>query len=990
MENTNNIPTKNPFKKLAQKFASMSKQTKWTLALGTPVLAGLVTTTTLACVFAGQRGKSDLNEIKSLNINLKSPIKNENDKLTADDVEVEAVNQNDTTFIVQPGSGGYSIEPKIGYTFTSADVGKKKDVTITYKGIVQKTSIYVQQSVTPTTKVVLHFDLDGGELISGQTDVNVTPGTKFSEINRPEFYAKSASNVYYRFDYWMVNDTKVDDDLVINENTTVKAHYATETVLNHQLVFDLAGGAQTKNKGESTMLIHDGTTWKNVAVPIITREGYSVTGYTWEDDEGKIHELKDEFEFSSTRSRSYTIKISWIKNETPTPQHTVTFEAKGGFGGGEAKVNVDDHSWLSQLNRPVVKPYIDTGTSKKMVPTGYWTVDGTRIEHDYEFVGDTTLTAEYEEAEAGKSVFKVKFDPGENGHFTSETDTYERSYETTDQVSEMQFSSFKSKCTPSGFPDVEGNISQGKDESEYELTTPDNWSIKDSWNIYEGTTIAVAQWKKKDKYSVDIGVTFEAPEGMSGIQWSGSRVVILHDTETKFGDISKPTITISSTEYAFAGWIDKNTGKLISDDTPITASMVATASFVSTKDQAKIIFANDSHVQKIDVKPLEGSFAGKTWGYLVEKKLIPDYSTDTYWNKTGWYIVTETTNGKEYKKITDSYIIPKGEITVTACAESQMMYDDWITVNAWSTGENEGDDGADKIREHYGFDTKDEMIGLERTVKINGQKHKVRLVDYNHDSKGTNGEGKKLTAALTFEFVNPICDANGKSLALFWKYQTGSLSECRYKDSEIYEALDANTDIAWFTHKSQYRSGTYKTNLRGMLGDDATGEPSLVKVLNGPNGMVQRKLIPNSGAASSYTVPFWLPTAYEINAQTTDFHEEGTDSKYKYYDPTSGKRPASDYVKRQINNSYVEDQKYRAYIGEEWGWFTTRWSVAGGNINKTTNGIQYWLGSFASGALTKPENIFWDGKLNNTTHGLNDHALPIAPFFGIGLTIEDK
>ncbi len=54
-------------------------------------------------------------------------------------------------------------------------------------------------------------------------------------------------------------------------------------------------------------------------------------------------------------------------------------------------------------------------------------------------------------------------------------------------------------------------------------------------------------------------------------------------------------------------------------------------------------------------------------------------------------------------------------------------------------------------------------VGDEKTVEVNGQPHKVRIIGFNQDKDLNN-----KPIGITFEFVNLISDSNGCSLATLW------------------------------------------------------------------------------------------------------------------------------------------------------------------------------------------------------------------------------
>lgn len=87
-----------------------------------------------------------------------------------------------------------------------------------------------------------------------------------------------------------------------------------------------------------------------------------------------------------------------------------------------------------------------------------------------------------------------------------------------------------------------------------------------------------------------------------------------------------------------------------------------------------------------------------------------------------------------------------------------------------------------------GIEATTDDIGKEVNVQVNGQIHKVRLIDINKDKTSDNN-----SIHATFEFVNLISDANGYSLATYWE-NTNSIESANfdYMNSTIRAVLNGN------------------------------------------------------------------------------------------------------------------------------------------------------------------------------------------------------
>ncbi|MCQ2793989.1 MAG: DUF6273 domain-containing protein [Bacilli bacterium] len=181
--------------------------------------------------------------------------------------------------------------------------------------------------------------------------------------------------------------------------------------------------------------------------------------------------------------------------------------------------------------------------------------------------------------------------------------------------------------------------------------------------------------------------------------------------------------------------------------------------------------------------------------------------------------------------------------------------------------------------------TKDD-VGLEKEVEVNGLKHKVRLIDVDHDNL-TDKSGKAHT---TWEFANLISDKNGYSLATVWNFEKGTSSNnYDFLNSNLRKAIDGggNAQLCWYrkdetkaTQDSEYKNKSVldmlpsdlKAVLKEVVKEIAVGNNYEVRTYN-------TKLFPLSYQEMIDTIP-----------EGTAVAKEGFTYKFYQGDDVSNKR----------------------------------------------------------------------------------------------------
>ncbi len=273
-------------------------------------------------------------------------------------------------------------------------------------------------------------------------------------------------------------------------------------------------------------------------------------------------------------------------------------------------------------------------------------------------------------------------------------------------------------------------------------------------------------------------------------------------------------------------------------------------------------------------------------------------------------------------------------------------------------------------------------VGDTKTVKVNNQNHKVRIIGFDQD---VDKDGKKI--GITFEFANLISDENGYSLATQWNdTNDGSVvANHNYLDSSVRMALVGEKQeeghILWAQkgndHWSNEEGGPYTNkSVLEMLPNDLT------KVLKAPSKYVNiwnDEKSPEPGFEEQVINDKLFLLSPKEMGYSADYMETKNEP-YKYYE---GHIKGTDTIrtKRQVNEIEMFDdtvyitegpQKYKAYIENHAGFgpYYMEW------------GGYYWLRS----PYTRTNNSAWEVINNGLIAdfiGVSANASSVAPAFCI-------
>lgn len=260
-------------------------------------------------------------------------------------------------------------------------------------------------------------------------------------------------------------------------------------------------------------------------------------------------------------------------------------------------------------------------------------------------------------------------------------------------------------------------------------------------------------------------------------------------------------------------------------------------------------------------------------------------------------------------------------------------------------------------------------IGDEKTVMVNNQEHKVRIIGFNHD---TDSSGNRC--GITFEFVDLISDENGYSLAGLWKNtNTTTNANFDYPNSTIRKNLTGKGSgvLSWY-EKGGTTHSSRSTSVLEMLPND------LLDVMCDVKKLVKTK----EGISSN-----WVDTEFVDKLFLLATSEKGFTSSigdgYPVYDFYRNHTEQTDevHVKQQVkkgdgalgDGTSITDTDYRE---------GTKKSYAGHNNPTDGHGSIYWLRTPNTDYAVRAWCVWHDGKVSDNLSVYN-YAFCVAPAFCI-------
>ncbi len=124
-------------------------------------------------------------------------------------------------------------------------------------------------------------------------------------------------------------------------------------------------------------------------------------------------------------------------------------------------------------------------------------------------------------------------------------------------------------------------------------------------------------------------------------------------------------------------------------------------------------------------------------------------------------------------------VLGAGLTTLVGCNKGK---EDKFKTDDWQTVVEHANKGLNDLKAYYGLDS---FVGLERTIKINGIEHKVRVIGENEDYLAGEDDKPQLDkpVALTFQFDNiissmtedGIIDPEYKNIGNGWGWKTSNV-----------------------------------------------------------------------------------------------------------------------------------------------------------------------------------------------------------------------
>lgn len=295
-------------------------------------------------------------------------------------------------------------------------------------------------------------------------------------------------------------------------------------------------------------------------------------------------------------------------------------------------------------------------------------------------------------------------------------------------------------------------------------------------------------------------------------------------------------------------------------------------------------------------------------------------------------------------------VLGTGLTTLVSCKDKNdsvnaFENDSWTTIVFFANR------GLDALKNHYGLDS---FVGLERTVKIYGVEHKVRVVGENEDYLADNEGKPDITkpVALTFQFANIVSGLNdeGTIMPLPLPFDTTTYLFSYWGGSAVRKFLRG---------EGYYKDYSFYDELKQQLGNNAIKE------------VVKYSMLMNDLAKPGIETLF-LPGITDIfNVEQTyeyvdeDFIGEATlveGEEIQYHEPYSYYRNAIDQDDEQAPRNR---QRVLALTDAD-GFYEP-----------------YWLRTSCVNEIgteedpTKTLSISADGKWNRTTSATQLHIAPI-------------
>lgn len=259
--------------------------------------------------------------------------------------------------------------------------------------------------------------------------------------------------------------------------------------------------------------------------------------------------------------------------------------------------------------------------------------------------------------------------------------------------------------------------------------------------------------------------------------------------------------------------------------------------------------------------------------------------------------------------------------------------------------------------------------GVIKTIKVNNQIHRVRLIGVDHDDL-SDGSAKAHT---TWKFVSYISDTNGYSLATPWNWENGEESfSDDFPNSNLRKAIDGCGigKIVWYEKGSPTKSTIYTTSVFDMLPNDLKGVLKEVK---------KETVTSASYELNTYNTKLF-PLSYREMTGKSETRAADEGSTYSYYKGMTGDRDI---------NRLEHQVKWHEGASDTWTKITDKeletaqaWNYAGFNSYVEYYGGYSWLRSPVTNPLARSAFQLSVGG-NFLTYSIYQYALAVSPAFCI-------
>lgn len=686
--------------------------------------------------------------------------------------------------------------------------------------------------------------------------------------------------------------------------------------IEHFVTFESNGGSHV-----DTQRVNDGGVASEPAKP--TKTDYTFKGWYISPDF-----VGDGYNFSTPVTKDITLYANW---DGGSQLIKITFDGDGGyFENTKSKTIIDVYTPYGQI--PVAPTPIKDKTSEFTYTFKGWNkaLEPAKSE--------TTYTAQWIET---KNKYHVTFDAN-GGTITSGGDPIDVNYGETIITA----------------PTVTRDGYDASTVAWYDAATGGNKFTFGISSVTNDLTL-FAHWGDVKKYTV----VFNANGGTYSETSSGTvtRENVIYNTMPSIPSIPTKVDSTGVKAYTFIGY-DKNVVPVTGDN---VNPIVYTAQWVeATNVYAITINANGGHFNDGKTSKTYNIAAGANLKSFVSALVNPTYDVATAVKIYDKYVYNNDT------EIGDDDIVDKDGIIIKAIYRNKTLEEcSWDEINTISS------QGATFAESFFGSISRDNPI--TKTVMVNGQPHKVRIIGYGEDYTDLNDPSTAI--GITFEFANLISDNQGYSLATQWNDTNNkSTANYNYLDSSVRMALVGENQEKGHILWAQKGEATWSTNslyknrtVLSMLPYD------LISVLKTPSKYINTHK-ESTWEEKTVEDKLFLLSPFEMGENERSDFEESRTTTYSYYNGAQD----TDRVKKQIkNDSYTKTCSIN-YVSES-GQVYQNNVISYAGYNGSTHGGIPWLRSPSTNSAENAWRVNGSGNFDNDNTNVYNIAYAVAPAFCI-------